>query len=82
MLVYYRWLSLGGLKKPPGLTRFVQSIIIRKVAHVSFFNKHNEIIKILNIRGPRIDASGIQIKIHIHSLIVDHIFNFCFGFEK
>ena len=43
-------------------------------------NIMRSLIKILNMRGPKIEPSSIPVKISIHSLIPDPIF--CFPFEK
>ena len=45
-------------------------------------NIMRSLIKILNMRGPRIEPWGIPVKISIHSLIADPIFTLCFRFEK
>ena len=40
------------------------------------------LIKILNMRGPRIEPWGIPVKISIYLLMADPIFTCCFQFEK
>ena len=45
-------------------------------------NIMRSLIKILNMRGARIEPWGIPVKISIHSLIADPIFTLCFQFEK
>ena len=49
----------------------------------ALFNKHNEIAnENINMRAPRIEPSGIRVKIPIHSFIANPIFTRCFRFEK
>ena len=45
-------------------------------------NIMRSLIKLLNMRGPRIELWGIPVKISIHLLIADPIFTLCFRFEK
>ena len=40
------------------------------------------LMKISNMRGPRIETWGIPVKIPIDLLLADPIFTFCFQFEK
>ena len=41
-------------------------------------NTMRSLMKILNMRGPRIEPWGIPVKVSIHFLIADPIFTFCF----
>ena len=40
------------------------------------------LMKILNMRGPRIEPWGIPVKVPIHSLIADPIFTFAFNMNN
>ena len=56
---------------------------LRLDLHKALFNKHNEIVnENINMRAPRIEPSGIRVKIPIHSFIANPIFTRCFRFEK
>ena len=52
-----------------------------KISDLSI-NTVRSLIKILNMREPRIEHWGIPVKISIYSFIADPIFTLCFRFEK
>ena len=45
-------------------------------------NIMRSLMKILNMRGPRIEPLGIPVKVSIHSLIADPIFTFAFNMNN